>query len=157
MTVEDLSAFYGSLQSRHRRKHTESNATGAFIGPSGCVEHVHPLSEPDSHEVIQVPYAEGKVMLDVRTSTPGRAISTSPQDRHGLQKPCVLQSHLRERRLGSQDRKQFTGATWLEVGREVSGQAALWDEVETAHGGWTTASPVVSSGYSPHPGHVEQE
>ncbi|WP_228281982.1 phosphate ABC transporter ATP-binding protein PstB [Rubrobacter marinus] len=132
MTVEDLSAFYGSFKAvTDVNMQIKRNKVTALIGPSGCGKSTYIRCLNRMHEVIPGAYAEGKVALDGQDIYAKGADPVNIRRRIGMvfQKPNPFSKSIYENVAWGAKINGYRGDMDELVERSLK-QAALWDEVK---------------------------
>lgn len=146
MTVEDLSAYYGSFKAlKDVNMNIERNKITALIGPSGCGKSTYLRCLNRMHEVIRGARMEGKVLLDGENMIGKNVDPVAIRRKVGMvfQKPnpfptmTIYENVVAGLKLQGRRKKSELD----DIVERTLKQAALWDEVQNKlHDGGTSLS-----------------
>ena len=146
MTVEDLSAYYGSFEAlRDVNMNIERNKITALIGPSGCGKSTYLRCLNRMHEVIRGARMEGKLLLDGENMIGKNVDPVAIRRKVGMvfQKPnpfptmTIYENVVAGLKLQGRRKKSELD----DIVERTLKQAALWDEVQNKlHDGGTSLS-----------------
>ena len=132
MTVEDLSAFYGSFKAvTDVGMEIKANKVTALIGPSGCGKSTFIRCLNRMHEVIPGAYATGRVTLEGQDIYAKNTDPVTIRRRIGMvfQKPNPFSKSIYENVAWGARINGYKGDMDELVERSLR-RAALWDEVK---------------------------
>lgn len=146
MTVEDLSAYYGSFEAlKGVNMNIERNKITALIGPSGCGKSTYLRCLNRMHEVIRGARMEGKLLLDGENMIGKNVDPVAIRRKVGMvfQKPnpfptmTIYENVVAGLKLQGRRKKSELD----DIVERTLKQAALWSEVQNKlHDGGTSLS-----------------